>query len=142
MVPFRRRGPVRDRRWPVGAWLAPTLRWLPAAAYVAANWAASSLPGERVARLPGADELWHAAANAVFGAALRLALGGGRRALAVAAAILAGHGALDEWHQGWVPGREPSVTDWAADVAGGLAGWGLWGLAAARRSRARPQPPP
>ncbi len=33
------------------------------------------------------------------------------------------YGALDEWHQGFVPGRTPSVVDWVADVVGVTLGY-------------------
>jgi VanZ family protein len=31
-------------------------------------------------------------------------------------------GAADEIHQQWIPGRSMELLDWAADVAGGVAG--------------------
>ena len=97
-------------------------RWLPAVAYVAANWYVSSLPQERIGSLPAPDWLLHATANLAFGAALRLGTGEGRGALARAGALLAAHAAVDEWHQSWVPGRSSSLSDWVADVTGGLVG--------------------
>ena len=37
--------------------------------------------------------------------------------------LLAAIGALDEWHQSWIPGRSGNdLGDWLADVAGALAG--------------------
>ena len=33
-----------------------------------------------------------------------------------------GYGALDEWHQSLVPGRDVSVGDWVADSAGVILG--------------------
>jgi len=36
------------------------------------------------------------------------------------AVLLALHGALTEWAQGFVPGRTPSWSDWKADVTGTL----------------------
>ena len=33
-----------------------------------------------------------------------------------------GYGALDEWHQSFVPGRDASVGDWVADSAGVILG--------------------
>lgn len=41
------------------------------------------------------------------------------------AAIVVGvslFGAMDEWHQGFIPGRFPDVRDWVADSVGGIAG--------------------
>jgi VanZ family protein len=52
---------------------------------------------------------------------------------AVVVAIAAGYGALDEASQLLVPGRSADVRDWIADVAGAiagvgvfLAGWKIW----------------
>lgn len=35
-------------------------------------------------------------------------------------------GAADEFHQMLVPGRQPDLDDWLADLAGTLAGLALW----------------
>jgi len=41
----------------------------------------------------------------------------------LAIVLLAGIGALDEWHQSWVPGRSGNDPgDWIADVLGSIAG--------------------
>ncbi len=109
-------------------------------AYVAVNWVLSGLPGERVGRLPAPDWLLHGLANALFGAALRYALSGRRQGFLLAVALLAAHGALDEWHQSWVPGRTPSLGDWVADVVGGLAGWPLSAPGVRSRRFARGEP--
>ena len=109
-------------------------RWVPAVAYVVVNGIVSDLPGGRLGVLPAPDWLLHGLANVAFGASLRLALAGHRRSVPVAIGILAAHGALDEWHQSWVPGRTASLTDWIADVVGGLVG-----LAVARRWRPPPE---
>lgn len=46
------------------------------------------------------------------------------------------YGAVDEWHQSWVPGRSSDSWDWLADTAGaGL----LAGLAAARQRLTQPE---
>lgn len=47
-----------------------------------------------------------------------LALGGGRRWLWLPLVLVPLIGALDEWHQLYVPGRDASVFDWLADEAG------------------------
>jgi VanZ family protein len=36
--------------------------------------------------------------------------------------IGAGYGALDEWHQSFVPGRDANLGDWMADVVGVMLG--------------------
>lgn len=35
------------------------------------------------------------------------------------------YGALDEWHQSFVPGRTPSAADWVADMVGVTLGYAL-----------------
>jgi len=38
-------------------------------------------------------------------------------------AVIAATGALDEWHQSWIPGRSGNdLGDWLADLAGAVAG--------------------
>jgi VanZ family protein len=56
--------------------------------------------------------------------ALLLAHGLGRRWWWIALFAVPLVGALDEWHQAAVPGRESSVFDWLADLAGAGAGVG------------------
>ncbi|RMG15113.1 MAG: VanZ family protein [Planctomycetota bacterium] len=95
--------------------------------------AASSLPrGNGVIPLPGPglDKLAHLFAYlplaALAGAALRAGGRGRGAAAALALALAAAYGSLDEWHQGWVPGRVPSWQDWVADALG--AGLGACGV--------------
>ena len=72
------------------------------------------------------DKLIHLCEYGVLGALLARALdAGGRpsaRVLAWAFAIGALYGASDELHQAFVPGRDASVYDWAADAAGTALG--------------------
>jgi VanZ family protein len=44
------------------------------------------------------------------------------RPLLLAFSIILGYGLLDEFHQGFVPGREPSWLDLLCDASGGLLG--------------------
>ena len=72
-------------------------------------------------RLPaGTDKLAHGALYLILG--LSLAWGKGRTGSNVGWVLLllmgVGYGALDEWHQSFVPGRDASVGDWMADSVG------------------------
>ena len=90
---------------------------------------------------PGNDKTHHLVAYAVLGAALVWGLTdrAPRRTtwgIALAAVLLASvYGVSDEFHQGFVPGREVSVLDWVADTAG--AAIAAAGLRAAVIIRAR-----
>ena len=44
------------------------------------------------------------------------------RSLVVAITIVAAFGAVDEWHQRFIPGRTTDVVDWVADTIGGASG--------------------
>ena len=76
---------------------------------------------------PGQDKLFHAIVYAVLGG-LYLALfrpgpagyAAQARWLALGLAVL--YGISDEWHQSFVPGREPDVLDVLADGVGAAAG--------------------
>lgn len=43
-----------------------------------------------------------------------------RRRAIVTVILCAIYGAIDEWHQSFVPGRHASALDWISDVVGGL----------------------
>ena len=115
--------------------------WGPVAAYILMVFLASSLPNP-----PGADianqYLLHAGAYAVMGLLATRAAHGGLsrfdplRALG-ALALTAGYGALDEVHQAFVPGRDPSALDALADAVGGLAAIALVGFWVRSRPLAR-----
>ncbi len=75
---------------------------------------------------PHADKVVHAA---TFGLLAALAARGllavglaGRRALLLAVVAASLYGAVDEWHQSFVPGRDPDPLDWAADTGGAILG--------------------
>ncbi len=72
------------------------------------------------------DKLLHGGTFTVLSCAIGLASGlQGFRMLSVAffGALLIG--ALDEWHQVYLPGRHPSLDDLLADAVGSLAGAAL-----------------
>jgi VanZ family protein len=72
------------------------------------------------------DKIAHCALYAVLGATL--ASGRFRASSSVPHVVLLVLGALygisDEWHQAWVPGRDPDPADWLADVVGLALGYG------------------
>lgn len=53
--------------------------------------------------------------------AFLLAHGAGRRWLIVPLILVPAIGALDEWHQAGIPGRDASFFDWLADELGTVA---------------------
>ncbi|MBE0568067.1 MAG: VanZ family protein, partial [Deltaproteobacteria bacterium] len=86
----------------------------------------------------GADKMIHFVFYAAAGFLFVLwRMESGKRATAAAtcaaffAALL---GAVDEFHQQWVPGRAMEFFDWVADVAGGSAGALIATLAVSRIS--------
>ena len=83
------------------------------------------------------DKLVHLGLYAVFGATLAHAHTRSKGGIAHWILILVGstYGAGDEWHQSFVPGRSPQVSDWIADSAGVLIGYAalFWALSAASK---------
>lgn len=131
-------GPTAPRPDPLG----PLLRWAPAVLWAALIFTLSSIAG--LPAPPGGltDKHAHFVTYAVLCACLVWGLTDRAPArttwpIAAAAVVLASlYGASDEWHQSFVPGRETSMRDLAADAAGAvLAGIGLraWAIIRARR---------
>ncbi len=98
--------------------------WGPAALWAAVLFLLSELQGTGGVLPLGADKLVHGGLYLILG--LSLAWGRRRTGSDVPALLLlltgVGYGALDEWHQSFVPGRFPSVGDWVADSAGVMLG--------------------
>ena len=88
---------------------------------------------------PGSDKVAHFFLYATFGALL--AWGGWNvwRRPPHLLLLLVGflYGASDEWHQAFVPGRDSSPWDWAADNVGVLVGYLLFFLLLTRIARSR-----
>ena len=78
------------------------------------------------ASFPGADKAAHFGFYGVMGFLFvlwRREAGTGAAAAVIWAAIFAALlGAVDEFHQQWIPGRSMELLDWATDFAGGTAG--------------------
>jgi VanZ family protein len=125
------------RLWARRAW-----GWGPPLALAAAIFVASSF--ESLPSTPGdlSDSTLHGIAFGTLGGLLLRALAGCRWAgvtpvTALAAAGLAmAYGALDEWHQSFVPGRTPEARDLVADSAGAwIAVVLIWTWSIIRRPR-------
>jgi len=117
-----------------GRWVRAVVR-RGVAGYMAGLYWASSLPGGDARLALGVpDYALHGTAYALLALLWRAALARGWGVPALPAAALAwalstAYGALDEVHQTFVPGRDPSFWDLAADAAGAgiaLAAHGWW----------------
>lgn len=98
---------------------------------------ATSIPGGTLPAaplVPGLDKLVHLGLYGVLGALVARAMAGRiGRSWVVAATVVAGFAAVDEWHQRWIPGRGADALDWVADVAGATLGASLSRAALVRR---------
>ena len=98
--------------------------WGPAALWAAVLFLLSEWSGPVGGLPPGADKLVHGGLFLILG--LSLAWGKGRTGSGVSGLVFLligmGYGALDEWHQSFIPGRAASVGDWVADSAGVMLG--------------------
>lgn len=108
--------PRRGGAWvPVGLWLLVllTLTSVPS----------SALPSLSVSVYDSGHLVLYGVLGALVArAAMRGGVAPGR--LMLAWPVLAAFGVLDEWHQRFIPGRFPSLTDMAFDAIGAAAG--LW----------------
>lgn len=81
--------------------------------------------------LPHIDKVVHFSIYGLLATTL-CRIGQGWRAGLWALALASAFGVTDEWHQAFVPGREPSVADWIADTLGAATavalyvGWGWY----------------
>jgi VanZ family protein len=53
----------------------------------------------------------------------------GLKAVAVMLLSIAAFGAIDEWHQRFIPGRVPYPLDWVADMAGTIGALAITAIA-------------
>ncbi|MGH7663488.1 MAG: VanZ family protein [Gemmatimonadaceae bacterium] len=111
-------------------------RWVPPFVWAAVILTATSVPSPRISpSLGGGDKIIHFGMYGVLGA-LTMRAAWRRRSPALAFALVvsgvAAFGAVDEWHQRFIPGRGAELLDWVADASGGTLG-ALAGSALARR---------
>lgn len=99
---------------------------------------ATSIPNLAMPGPSGTDKVGHFLMYCMFGFLLQRAAAPMRapRTLGMVLAGVAVFAALDEWHQGFIPGRAADVADFVADVAGAATGCLLAFAAAPRRPEA------
>jgi VanZ family protein len=101
-------------------------RWLPPLLWAGVILFGTSLPQEAVpVQTSKIDKILHFSIYAVFSFLLTRQISditARWRAAAIAVVFVMAFGALDEWHQRFIPGRSTELADWQADSAGGVAG--------------------
>ena len=101
-------------------------RWLPPLLWAGVIVLATSMPSEVVPRQVSTfDKAAHFTMYAVLGWLLtrHATLPAGRWvAPALAVIVASGFGAIDEWHQQYIPGRSTEYADWQADTLGAASG--------------------
>ena len=114
-------------------------RWLPPLLWAGVIILATSMPSGLVPQQVTAfDKAAHFSMYAVLAGLLARHLSEGTsvwRAALIAIAIAACFGAIDEWHQQYIPGRSTELADWYADSLGAAAGTLLFALYSRLRSR-------
>ncbi|HEU4640984.1 MAG TPA: VanZ family protein [Gemmatimonadaceae bacterium] len=117
-------------------------RWVPPVVWAAFILILTSLPGADLPRVgvPDADKLVHFTMYGIFAwLSTRSFARPGRLARVVVLVVLGVSlfGAMDEWHQQFIPGRSMELLDWMADTLGALAGASVALTALRRRSSLR-----
>ena len=110
--------------------LTAAFYWFLFIGYLAALYWVSARQTVPTVDIEGLDKVAHAVAYFGLCVVSRLAFGtlSSRRWLATlwAVAVTLLYGAIDEWHQSFVPGRSSDLYDWIADAVGGVAGGTLF----------------
>ena len=84
------------------------------------------------------DKLVHFSIYGVFGYLTASALANRWSVARVAAVVIVGmslFGAVDEWHQHFIPGRSTEIADWLADSIGGALGVAIWTILGPLRTK-------
>jgi VanZ family protein len=113
-------------------------RWLPPLLWAGVIIFATSMPAEIVPRQVSTfDKAAHFGMYAVLAGLLTRHLADITtpwRAAAAAVLLTVGFGALDEWHQQFIPGRSTELADWRADSLGATTGAAFLALIRRRRT--------
>lgn len=109
-------------------------RWLPPLLWAGVILFVTSLPGHAVPRqIAPYDKVVHFVIYGLLAVLLSRDLtaftGGARwRSAFLTLLICVAFGAIDEWHQGFIPGRSTDPADWRADSIGAAGGALLFAL--------------
>jgi len=101
--------------------------WLPPVLWAAFILMLTSIPGARIPHvsIEGIDKVVHLICYGVLALLAFPAVAarnGARRAVVIVLLSTALFGALDEWHQQFIPERSMDLLDWFADTLGGFLG--------------------
>lgn len=112
-------------------------RWWPPLAWAAVVLFLTSLPGADLPRVavPHLDKLVHATIYGILGWLIARAMLHSGKVTRSALIVILGvslFGAIDEWHQQFIPGRSMELFDWFADMLGAATGF-VAGAATPRR---------
>lgn len=110
---------------------AKWLRWIPAIFYAALIfWSSSAAAPIPVIPFPHADKGIHFIEFAILSYLICWAeepsVHSVKKLLLFAILLTSAYGALDEYHQSFVPLRQPQVGDWWADTFGAIAAGFFW----------------
>ena len=98
---------------------------------------ATSMPSDMVPRQAGSfDKLAHFGMYAVLAALLTrdgFGVAGRWTSVVLSVIVASALGAVDEWHQQYIPGRSTEYADWKADTLGAAAGAMTYALVRRRR---------
>jgi VanZ family protein len=112
-------------------------RWLPPLLWAGVIIFATSMPSDLVPQQVSTfDKAAHFSMYAILAGLLTRHLSEvitRWRAAAAALAIAVAFGAIDEWHQQFIPGRSTELADWQADSLGAATGAALAVLLGRRR---------
>jgi len=101
-------------------------RWLPPLLWAGVILLGTSLPGDAVPVQTGnIDKVLHFSIYLVFSFLLTRSIldtATRWRAISIALVVAIAFGAVDEWHQQFIPGRSAEFADWRADSVGALVG--------------------